>query len=80
MWTPISKYFVERVHQRYEFTKNTTVLAIPDYENNDIFFSSATVIQRPSDRKDQDAIRGYILYFDDGQQRFVPEQFVVQGF
>lgn len=79
-WTPIPKYFVEKVHPRYEFTKNSSVLAILDYKDNGLSFSRATVVERPSDRKDQDSSRGYILFFDDGERSFVPEQFVVQSF
>jgi hypothetical protein len=77
-WTPLPTVFPEKPQQRWEFARDTQVLALwkpADGEWTTEFYE-AKVVSRPSDRANEE-VRGYLLAFTEFGQAVIPEQYVV---
>jgi hypothetical protein len=74
-WTPLPTIITEKPLKRWEYSKNSPVLALR--RSGDAWtteFFQAVIAQQPCERPDEEP-RGYRLRFEDGEQ-IVPEKFV----
>jgi hypothetical protein len=79
-WTPLPTVIPDKPQQRWEFVRDSQVLALWKRSEDDwtTEFFEAKVVSRPCDRADE-PVRGYLLEFKDLGTAVVPEHFVVAG-